>query len=123
MEAGVGQGRRRIMRISTSKARIDVILIEVEGEIDAHTAPELDKTLKDLLAQGRSRLVLDASRTGFISSAGLRAIVFAEKEASQSGGQLRVCGLNAQVRRLFEIAGLDACLSLNDTVQEAMESW
>jgi anti-sigma B factor antagonist len=60
---------------------------------------------------------------GFVASAGLRAIVFAEKEAGQRGGQVRVCGLNAQVRRVFEMAGLDECLALSDTRQEAMAGW
>ena len=65
------------MNISTSSAENEVVLIEVEGEIDAHTARQLDKTLNDLLAQGHSRLVLDLSLMGYISSAGLRSITFA----------------------------------------------
>jgi stage II sporulation protein AA (anti-sigma F factor antagonist) len=111
------------MKILTSHAENEVVLIEVEGEIDAHTARTLDKTLNDLLAQGHSRLVLDASQMGFISSAGLRAIMFAEREACQRGGQVRVCGLNAQTRRIFETTGLDECLQLSATRQEAMEGW
>jgi anti-anti-sigma factor len=111
------------MRISTSGAEHGIVLIEVVGELDAHTARELDKTLNDLLAQSHSRMVLDASQLGFISSAGLRAIVFAHREACQRGGQVRVCGLNAHARRIFEMAGLDECLYLSDTRQEAMEGW
>jgi stage II sporulation protein AA (anti-sigma F factor antagonist) len=83
----------------------------------------LDKTLNDLLAQGHSRLVLDASQMGFISSAGLRAIVFAQREACQRGGQVRVCGLNAQARRIFEMTGIDQCLYVSDTRQEALAGW
>jgi anti-anti-sigma factor len=111
------------MRISTSSADNEVVLIEIEGDIDAHTARKLDKTLNDLLAQGHSRLVLDASQIGFISSAGLRAITFSQREAQQQGGEVRLFGLNAQVRRVFEMAGLDECLHLSDTRQEAMVGW
>jgi anti-anti-sigma factor len=111
------------MKVLTSSAENEVVLIEVEGEIDAHTARKLDKTLNDLLAQGHRRLVLDASRMDFISSAGLRAITFAQREAQQQGGEVRVFGLNAQVRRVFEMAALDECLHLSDTRQEAMEGW
>ena len=39
------------MKIATSHAENEVVLIEVDGEIDAHTARELDKSLNDLLAQ------------------------------------------------------------------------
>jgi anti-anti-sigma factor len=117
------QDRRAAVKISTSLAENDVVLIEIEGEVDAHTARKLDKTLNDLLTQGHSRLVLDASQMGFISSAGLRSITFAQREAQQQGGEVRVFGLNAQVRRVFEMAGLEECLHLSDTRQEAMEGW
>jgi anti-anti-sigma factor len=111
------------MKISTSSAEHEVVLIEVEGEVDAHTARRLHKVLKDLLAQGHSRLVLDVSHMSFISSAGLRAIMFAQQEAGQRGGEVRVCGLDAQARRIFELVGVDECLTLSDTRQEAMGGW
>jgi anti-anti-sigma factor len=111
------------VRISTSPGGNEVVVLKVEGAIDAHTARELDRTLKDLLAQGYSRLVLDVSQMSFISSAGLRVIVYADREASQLGGQARVCGLNVQVRRVFEMAALDECLRLCDNCREALEGW
>lgn len=111
------------MNISTALVENEVVLVEVEGEIDAHTARTLDETLNDLLARGHSRLLLDASQMGFISSAGLRAIMFAQRELDQRGGQVRLCGLNAAVRRVFEMAGLDEVLHLSDTRQEALQGW
>jgi anti-anti-sigma factor len=111
------------VRISTSLLDNEVAILEVEGEIDAHTACELERALSELLAEGHSRLVLDASQMSFISSAGLRVIVYAYREASQRGGQLRLCELNAQVRRVFEMAALDDCLPLDVTRREALEGW
>jgi len=100
-----------------------VALLEVEGEVDAHTARKLDKALKDLLAQGHSRLVLDASQIKYISSAGLRVLLSAQREARQLGGEVRLFGLSAQVRRTFEMAGFGQLLYVSDTRQEAMEGW
>ena len=111
------------MKISTSCAENEIVIVEVEGAIDAHTARTLEKTLNDLLARGHNRLVLDGSQMGFISSAGLRAIMFAQRELDQRGGQVRVCGLNAPVRRVFEMAGLDECLQISDTRLEALAGW
>jgi anti-anti-sigma factor len=111
------------MNISTSRTESGVVLLEVEGEVDAYTARELDRALNDLLAQGHSRLVLDASQIAFVSSAGLRVIIFAQREAERQGGEVRVFGLNAQVRRVFEMARLDECLHLSDSRQEALEGW
>jgi anti-anti-sigma factor len=111
------------VKISKSVTKSGIVLLEVEGEVDAHTAHKLDQTLKDLLAQGHSRLALDASQMGYISSAGLRVVLFAHREARQLGGEVRLFGLNAQVRRVFEIAGFDKLLCISDTRQEAMEGW
>ena len=111
------------MKISTSPADNEVAVLAIEGAIDAHTARELDRALKDLLAQGHSRLVLDVSQLSFISSAGLRVIVYADREASGRGGQVRICGLGLQVRRVFEMAALDECLQLFDGCQELLEGW
>jgi anti-anti-sigma factor len=111
------------VKISKSVTKSGIVLLEVEGEVDAHTARKLDQALKDLLAQGHSRLVLDASQMGYISSAGLRVVLFAHREARQLGGEVRLFGLNAQVRRVFEIAGFDKLLCISDTRQEAMEGW
>lgn len=111
------------MKISTSSAENEVVLIEIEGDVDAYTARSLDKTLKNLLAQGHSRLVLDVAHMHYISSAGLRAIMFAQREAGERGGQMRICGLNAQARRLFEMVGLEECVHLSNSRQEALEGW
>lgn len=111
------------MKISTSSAENEVVLIEIEGDVDAYSARALDKALSNLLAEGHRRLVLDASQMDFISSPGLRAILFAHREVCEHGGQVRVCGLTGQVRRIFEMVGFDECLQLSETRREAMAGW
>jgi anti-sigma B factor antagonist len=71
------------MKVTTSDAGSGVVLLEVEGAVDAYTAPRLDRALRDLLAQDHVRLLLDAQQMTFISSAGLRVILFAHREVSQ----------------------------------------
>ena len=111
------------MNISTHTAEIEVVLLEIEGGIDAYTAYELHETLEGILAQGHKRLVLDVSKMSFISSSGLRAILVAQREVGQRGGEVRACGLDAQILAVFEAIGLDECLKLSDTRQEAMQDW
>ncbi len=111
------------MKISTSPAENEVVLVEVTGSVDAYTAPTLDKTLNDVLTEGHSRLLLDASQIGFMSSAGLRALTSAQREARQLGGEVRLFGLSAQVRRVFEMSGLDQLFCVADTREQAMEGW
>jgi len=111
------------MKISTSVDEKGIALVEIEGEIDARTAGDLDKALSDLLAQGHSRLVLDFIRLDYVSSAGLRALLRAQRAARDLGGEVRLFGLNDHVLRVFEMAGFNQMLRLADTDQEAVEGW
>jgi anti-sigma B factor antagonist len=111
------------MNITTSVDERGIALVEIEGEIDARTAGDLDKALSDLLAQGRGRLVLDCTRLGYISSAGLRAILRAHQAARSLGGETRLFGLNPYVLKVFEMAGFDQMLRIAATRQEAVEGW
>jgi anti-anti-sigma factor len=111
------------MDISTFPAENGVVLVEVRGDVDAATAPTLGETLNNLLAEGHSRLLLDASQTGFISSTGLRALTFAQREAHRLGGEVRLCGLRAEVRKVFVVSGVDRLFTMADTREQAMEGW
>lgn len=101
----------------------DAVLIEILDSIHTLAARELAATLSRLVTQGHSLVVLDASQMGFISSAGLQAILAAHQELCERGGAVRVCGLNDHSRQIFEMAGLDECLQLIDTCHEAMTGW
>lgn len=101
----------------------DVMLLQVRGEVDAHTAPELSRALTGLLDEGHGRIVVEVSEMGFISSAGLRAILHAHRQAVEQSGTIKLAGPTDQVRRVFEIVGLFDLLEIGDTVQEAIESW
>jgi anti-sigma B factor antagonist len=111
------------MKITTSVTEDGIVLLEVEGVVDAHTAPKLKETLSDWSAQGHSRVVLNASHIEHLSSAGLRVLLYAQREARQRGGEVRLLGPNAQVRRVIELAGFEKLLYIRDTHQEAMEDW
>jgi len=111
------------MRLSTSVDEQGVTLIEVQGEVDAHTSGDLDKALGDLLAQKQSRLVLDFSQVGYVSSAGLRALLRAQQKTRKLGGEVRLFGLSPFVRQVFELAGFDRLLRIAATRQEAVAGW
>lgn len=106
------------MAFLRSSVEGDVVLIEVLGDLHTHSARELDRILVYLVGQGHSRLMLDATQMGFISSAGLQALLSAHRAVCERGGEVLVCGLNAHSRQIFEMAGLDECLELLETCQE-----
>jgi anti-anti-sigma factor len=111
------------MKISTSAVEHDAVLVEIEGEVDAYTAQKLEEALSGLLAQGCGRLVLDVSQMPFMSSAGLRVLLAAHREAIGLGGEVRLFGLRDHVRRVFELAGFHETFYLSDGRREATQEW
>ena len=101
----------------------NVMVLEIKGEVDAFTAQDLEKTLMDLLGQGQLRIVMDVSEMRFISSAGIRAILYAHREAVQLGGEVRLAGPTDQIRRIFEIAGFFDLFRITDRLQESLINW
>ena len=111
------------MELTKSVHENNVIILEIKGEVDAYAAQEFNSTMLGLLDLGHRRIVLDVSKLMFISSAGIRAILFAHKEAVHLGGEIRIIGPTDQVCRIFEITGLLEILQIADGLQEAINDW
>lgn len=91
--------------------REGVQVIAVRGELDLHTAPQLEGRLEEVDAN----LLLDLSGCEFIDSTGIGLVVktWQRLEADADGdrgNRLALCGPSDQVRRLLEITGLDSSL-------------
>lgn len=111
------------MEISIFVHENNINVLEIKGEVDAFTAQDLNSAIIGLLDQGHHQIVLDVSKMMFISSAGIRVILFVHKEAVHLGGEIRIVGPTDQVRRTFEIAGLFDILVITDGLQESINNW
>ena len=86
------------------------VRVEVEGELDLASSPQLERVLNREIAAGND-VVLDLSRVEFMDCSGLRAILWAASESRCNGRQLkRTSSSSAQVRRLIEMAGVGDAL-------------
>jgi anti-sigma B factor antagonist len=96
-------------RLSIERTAVDGdIVLVLDGEIDPHTAPQLESELEQALAAESARLVLDLEQVRFIDSSGLRVFITAHREMNDRGGKLLLRSPNDTAVRLLEITGLDA---------------
>lgn len=79
------------------------------GRLDTATAPEFEKELTESLT-GIKELILDFSELSYVSSAGLRVILKAQKQMNAQG-KMKVRGANDMVMEVFEITGFADILS------------
>lgn len=86
------------------------LIIALEGRLDTTTAPELEACIKDSL-QDVKELVLNLEKLEYISSAGLRILLLAQKMMNQQGTMV-VTGANSIVMEVFEVTGFTDILTL-----------
>jgi anti-anti-sigma factor len=85
--------------------------IEVSGEIDIATAPELMRRLHEMIDRHPGhRIDVDFTRVTFVDSSGLGTLVAAQKRARAAGGEVGVTNLRPNLRTVFELTGLDKVL-------------
>ena len=92
------------------KRNAEETIIEIVGRLDTITAPALDKTINEDIGDTKN-LVLDVKGMEYISSAGLRVLLSAQKKM-QKIGSMKVTGVCAEVMEVFEMTGFADILTI-----------
>ncbi|MDD5198502.1 MAG: STAS domain-containing protein [Terrimicrobiaceae bacterium] len=95
------------------------VIAALKGSINAANAEEAAASLLPL-AQAGGRLVLDASRLEFISSAGLRLLLRLQRAAADAGGRLVLAGLSPEVSEVMLVTGFLQHFVHAETLAEAL---
>jgi anti-sigma B factor antagonist len=111
------------MAFTATKHESGVYVIRVEGQLIVGNRQELKTAVQEALEHGEQRFVIDFSRTGYIDSSGLGALVSISKRVREQGGELRLSGLNEDLRSLFELTKLDTLFAISDTADQAAGSF
>jgi anti-anti-sigma factor len=84
----------------------DVVLITITERIDGSTAPEVENVLESLQRRGSYKLVIDMSQLGYISSAGYRVLLSAQRNSKRfDRGELILAGVPEQILQALDISG------------------
>ena len=86
------------------------ITLKIIGRLDTTTAPELEATVDGCIA-GLKELVMDCSELEYVSSAGLRVILKAQK-LMNAQGTMKVMNVNETIMEVFEITGFADILNI-----------
>lgn len=80
-----------------------VSVLRVSGYVDTTTSPELERRMQALLREKRYHIVVDLSRVEYISSAGWGIFISEIREIREHGGDLKLAGMVADVREVFDL--------------------
>ena len=91
-------------------AKGDELTISIDGRLDTTTAPQLDAEINSCL-DGVKSLIIDMSKLVYISSAGLRVLLKAQKVMNKQG-KMTVTNVNQEIKEIFEVTGFDELLNI-----------
>jgi anti-anti-sigma factor len=97
-----------------------ITMVTVSGNVDIAGSEILEAALNQHLNDGVSKLVLDLSDVGFVSSSGLRVLLKTAQSLQRSEGRMRLCEANETVREIFGISGFDKILEIAGSREEAL---
>jgi anti-sigma B factor antagonist len=94
-------------------------VVEVAGELDMTTSPQLREGLQRVLDTGTRNVVVDLAGVGFMDSTALGTLVVMFKMVREGGGRLCLAAVRQPVRRLLAVTSVDRAIDVYDTVQAA----
>lgn len=103
------------------KVQNGILMIAINGRLDAATAPVAEGEIKKMLEGEQNRLLFDLSALEYLSSGGLRVILSVAKEIKRREGKVVLAGLNQYVYEIFEVSGFTAMIPIKDTIEESLK--
>jgi anti-sigma B factor antagonist len=100
-----------------------VTVLHVSGRVDTSAVPGLDLAIKDALAAGARRVLLDLREVVYISSGGLRILLSTAKKLASGDDRFGLYGLQTEVYKIFKLAGFTSIFSLFASEEDALAAW
>jgi anti-sigma B factor antagonist len=98
----------------------DIDVIELEGNLDGKTAPEVREQIRPVLSRA-GKLILDLSRVGYLSSAGLRLLLLTYREVTARKGKVVLLGVSEEIKMVMSHTGFLTFFTLADSREQAIE--
>jgi stage II sporulation protein AA (anti-sigma F factor antagonist) len=95
-------------------------VMSVKGKLDAVSAGDYEKAVRQLITDGKTRFVVDFAELSYISSAGLRVLLSTAKQLKPKGGVVLFANLQDNVREVFEMTGFSSILGIHASIDAAL---
>jgi len=111
------------METTTEKKGDNVLVIYLNGRLDASTAGGLQQEINTLVNGGEEKLLINFEKLDYISSAGLRVLITTVKLLKSKQGKLVLAGMSGSIFEVLKISGFTAIFNIFDTEEEALATF
>lgn len=102
--------------------KADAVILALSGKLDATTAKAFENRIVTVIDSGAGqRLVVDLAQLDYVSSSGLRVFLLAAKRLQATNGNITLCGLQDQIRQVFDLSGFSSIISIYGSRDEAIK--
>ena len=108
------------LNIQLDESRQEVVLVELEGFLDAHTFEELETVFEDLFQRGSYRVMVDLNKLRYISSAGAGVFIGALGVCQDNDGNIALIRPSPEVKEIFDLLGVFHIFPIATTPEEAL---
>ncbi|ALQ39655.1 anti-sigma F factor antagonist [Fusobacterium hwasookii ChDC F174] len=105
------------------RAKDDVQIIEIKGELDAFVAPKIKETLSKLIENEVNKYIIDFKGLIHINSLAMGILRGKLQVVREMGGDIKIINLNKHIQTIFETIGLDEIFEIYKTEEEALKSF
>ncbi|MEX2639546.1 MAG: STAS domain-containing protein [Balneolales bacterium] len=98
-------------------------IIELRGELDAHTASRLETVLQQLISLNKHKIIVNCSHLDYISSAGLGVFMAYIEDVRSLGGDIKLTNMSPKVYNVFDLLGFPTLYDILDDEKEAIEQF
>jgi anti-sigma B factor antagonist len=100
------------------------VIIELKGKlVGGPLAGQMERTLTNLLNQGKKQFVVDLSRITILNSSGMGILISGFSKVKESGGVLKLANVTGKIKGLLSITKLNSIFELYPSVDEAAQSF
>lgn len=97
-----------------------VQMLDLKGELDAHTASELEAAIEKCLDDSNVQIITNGANLQYISSAGLGVFMAYIEEVREKGGDIKIAALQPKVFNVFDLLGFPMLFDIVDSEEEAL---
>ncbi|SRR6056297_650273 len=105
------------------RSELGCTILDLEGELDAHTASELETVFQDLIARDNLKIVVNFNQLDYIASAGLGVFMAYIEDVRTEGGDIKLTNMNKKVYNVFDLLGFPALYDILEDESDAIDKF
>lgn len=91
--------------VATVRPSEYVTILDLSGDLDAHTSVQLERTIQDLIQKQHYNLIINFSKLNYISSAGLGVFMAFIDDIRAKGGDIKFSNMPEKIYQIFDLLG------------------